>query len=84
MWGTAKKYTMTTKEKFKQLKAMDIRAKSDAKRAELDIQFEALAREDPAGFENAVMESAQKTLDDAKALKIKEYGKSNRNSRNDR
>jgi predicted Zn-dependent peptidase len=63
---------MTTKEKFEQLKALDIRAKSDAKRAALDIQFETLAKEDPAGFENAVMESAQKTLNDAKVLKIKE------------
>ena len=63
---------MTTKEKFEQLKRLDINVKSASKRAELDIQLEALAKEDPEGFEKAVMESAQKTLSNAKALKIKE------------
>jgi hypothetical protein len=63
---------MNTKEKFEQLKELDISAKSESKRMELDKQFEALAKEDPEGFENAVMESARKTLDDAKILKIKE------------
>jgi hypothetical protein len=63
---------MTTKEQFGQLKELDIKAKSESKRAALDIQFEALAKEDPEGFENAVKESARKTLDDAKILRIKE------------
>jgi hypothetical protein len=63
---------MTTKEQFEQLKEMDINAKSDSKRVALDMQFEALAKKDPEGFENAVKESARKTLNDAMILRIKE------------
>jgi hypothetical protein len=70
--GIIKNEKMTTKEKFEQLKILDISSKSESKRAELDIQFELLAKEDPEGFETAVLESARKTLDDAKILRIKE------------
>ena len=63
---------MTTKEKFENLKMRDINAKSDAERDKFHIEFEKLANEDPKGFEKAVMESAKKTLSDAKELKIKE------------
>ena len=63
---------MTTKEKFENIKMRDINAKSDFEREKLNIEFEKLANEDPEGFETAVMESARKTLSDAKELKIKE------------
>jgi len=63
---------MTTKEKFEDIKMRDINAKSDVERDKLHIEFEKLANEDPAGFEKAVMESARKTLSDAKELRIKE------------
>jgi len=63
---------MTTKEKFEDYKMRDINAKSDYEREKLHIEFEKLANEDPEGFETAVMESARKTLSDAKELKIKE------------
>ena len=63
---------MTTKERFENIKIRDINAKSDAERDKLHVEFEKLANEDPVGFEKAVMESASKTLSDAKDLKIKE------------
>lgn len=63
---------MTTKERFEKLKEMDINTRSDAGRARLDAGFEQLADEDPEGFEKAVMESARKTLNDARILKVKE------------
>ena len=50
----------------------DINAKSDSEREKLHVEFEKLINEDPDGFEKAVMESAKKTLADAKELKIKE------------
>ena len=61
-----------TKEKFENIKMCDINAKSDAEREKLHIELEKLSNEDPEGFENAVLESARKTLSDAKELKIKE------------
>jgi hypothetical protein len=63
---------MTTKERFESLKEMDINARSDAAHAKLDAGFEELANEDPEGFEKAVMESARRTLNDARMLKVKE------------
>jgi hypothetical protein len=63
---------MTTKEKFEQLKQLDIKAKSDTERNKLDADFERLANEDPEGFEAAVIASAKQTLNDAKTLKIKD------------
>jgi len=63
---------MTTKEKFEDIKMRDINAKSDSEREKLHVEFEKLINEDPDGFEKAVMESAKKTLADAKELKIKE------------
>ena len=50
----------------------DINAKSDSEREMLHVEFEKLANEDSEGFEKAVMESARKTLADARELKIKE------------
>lgn len=63
---------MTTKEKFENLKMRDINAASDLERDIIHIELEKLADQDPEGFERAVMESARKTLADAKELKIKE------------
>lgn len=63
---------MTTKEKFEELKALDINAKSNAEREKINVEFERLADSDPAGFEAAVLASARKTLADVKALKVKE------------
>ena len=63
---------MTTKEKFNELKMRDINAKSDSEREKFHIELEKLANEDPDGFENAVIESARKTLSEIKELKIKE------------
>ena len=63
---------MTTKEKFEDIKMRDINAKSDSEREMLHVEFEKLANEDSEGFEKAVMESARKTLADARELKIKE------------
>jgi len=63
---------MNTREQFEKLKELDINAKSDAERAEITRELEKLANSDTAGFESAVMASARQTLEDAKALKIKE------------
>ncbi|GHT57475.1 DUF5053 domain-containing protein [Bacteroidia bacterium] len=63
---------MSTKEKFEQLKELDINAKSDAERERLTVDFERLATEDPKGFQAAVTASVKQTLADAKELKIKE------------
>jgi len=63
---------MTTREKFENLKMRDINAISDLERDKIHIEFEKLANDDPDGFEKAVMESARKTLADAKELKVKE------------
>jgi len=63
---------MTTKEKYENLKNRDIKAKSETERNKIHLEFENLANEDPEGFEKAVMESARKTLSDAKQLKVKE------------
>ena len=67
-----KNIIMTIREQFENLKELDINAKSDAERAKISRELEKLADSDPNGFEAAVMASARKTLDDAKALKIKE------------
>ena len=63
---------MTTKDKFENLKELDISSKSKAQRAKINLELEQLADSDPKGFESAVMASARKTLEDAKALKVKE------------
>jgi len=63
---------MTTRDKFEKLKELDINSKSKTQRAKINLELELLANRDPEGFESAVMASAQKTLEDAKALKVKE------------
>lgn len=63
---------MTVKEKFEQLKWLEINAKTDAEREKVLIELAQLADNDPNGFKNAVMESARQTLENAKALKVKE------------
>ncbi len=67
-----RKEKMTTQEKFEELKARDLAAKSDKQRMEIDKEFERLADSDPEGFETAFMASAKGTLERAKQLKIKE------------
>lgn len=63
---------MTTKEKFERLKELELKAKSNKELGKIQIEFERLAGEDPVGFETAFIESARRTLEDAKTLKIKE------------
>jgi tRNA(Ile)-lysidine synthase TilS/MesJ len=63
---------MTTQEKFEKLKELDINAKLDSQRAKINIELEQLADSDPEGFETAVLASARQTLENVKALKIKE------------
>ena len=67
-----KNIAMTTKEKFEQLKEREINAKSNVERTQIDAELELLADKNPVEFEAIVMESARKTLADAKALKLKE------------
>ena len=63
---------MTIREKFEELKWAEINAKTDAEREKVLIELGKLADSDPDGFSNAVMASARQTLEDAKALKVKE------------
>ena len=63
---------MTTQEKYEELKNRQIYAKNDAEYETATIEMEKLADKDPEGFETAVMASARQTLEDAKALKVKE------------
>ena len=63
---------MNTKQQFEHLKELDINASNDAERLEISKKLEKLADSDPAGFEAAVMASAQQTLDSAKSLKVRE------------
>jgi uncharacterized protein (DUF1778 family) len=72
MARTKNTMTMTVKEKFEQLKWLEINAKTDAEREKVLIELAQLADNDPNGFKNAVMESARQTLENAKALKVKE------------
>jgi len=65
-------YNMTTQEKFAKLKELDINAKLDSQRTQISVELEQLADSDPEGFEAAVMASARQTLEDAKALRVKE------------
>jgi len=63
---------MTTKEKFEQLKALELNSKSNRAIEKIQLDFERLAMEDPRGFEEAFLESAKRTLSDVKQLRIKE------------
>ena len=63
---------MTTREKYEELKNRQINAKSDAEYEAATIEMEELGDSDPIGFEEAVMASARQTLENVKALKIKE------------
>jgi len=63
---------MTTQEKFEKLKELDINATLDSQRTQISVELEQLADSDPEGFEAAVMASARQTLEDAKALRVKE------------
>jgi len=63
---------MNTKERFEQLKELELNARSDKERAKVQQEFDRLATEDPDGFEDAYIESARSTLHKAKRLKIKE------------
>lgn len=66
---------MTTKEKFEELKELELKAKTNKELNRLHLEFEKLADSDPNGFEAAFMESAKKTLQAVKHLKIKEQMK---------
>ncbi len=63
---------MTTKEKFEQLKALELKAKSKKELELVQLEFDKLADVDPEGFEKAFIESARKTLNDIRILKVKE------------
>lgn len=64
--------TTMTKEKFGRLKEMELNARTDKDRSKIQKEFDRLAAEDPEGFEDAFIESAQSTLYRAKKLKIKD------------
>ena len=66
---------MTTKEKFEELKELELNAKTNKELNRLHLELEKLADSDPNGFEVAFMESAKKTLQAVKHLKIKEQMK---------
>jgi len=63
---------MTTKEKYEELRNRQIDAKSDAEYEAATFEMEELGDSDPTGFEEAVIASARQTLENAKALKVKE------------
>ncbi|MDO9633511.1 MAG: DUF5053 domain-containing protein [Paludibacter sp.] len=63
---------MNTKEKFEQLKELELNSHSDKELAKIQKEFDQLATEDPDGFEDAFIESARSTLQKAKKLRIKE------------
>ena len=63
---------MTTKEKFEQLKELELKTTSNRELIKIQAEFDALANADPVGFEDAFMESAMQTLHAVKKLKIKE------------
>jgi hypothetical protein len=63
---------MTAKEKFEQLKNLDIQAKSDIERDRIGVDLERMYEEDPEGFEQVVKESMQQTLREARELRVKE------------
>jgi hypothetical protein len=63
---------MNTKEKFEYLKSLELNARSNKERAEIQIAFDRLASEDPVGFEDAFIQSARTTLFNIKKMKIKE------------
>ena len=67
-----KTINMTIRNEFERLKQLDINAKSNAQRAKINLELKQLADSDPEGFESAVMASARQTLEDTKALRIKE------------
>jgi len=63
---------MTTREKFEQLKELELKAKTKKELNSIQIEFDHLATADPEGFEDAFIESAKHTLKAVKQLKIKE------------
>lgn len=67
-----KQKTMTTREKFESLKELELKTRSGKELEKIQLEFEKLAKEDPEGFEDAFIESARRTLRDARQLKIKE------------
>ncbi len=63
---------MTTKEKFDQLKELELKAKTKKELDSIQLEFDQLATADPDGFEDAFIESAKQTLKAVKQLKVKE------------
>ena len=63
---------MTTKEKFEQLKELELKAKTKKELDSIQLEFDQLATVDPDGFEDAFIESAKQTLKAVKQLKVKE------------
>jgi hypothetical protein len=63
---------MTTKEKFDQLKELELKAKTKKELGSIQLEFDQLATADPDGFEDAFIESAKQTLKAVKQLKVKE------------
>jgi hypothetical protein len=63
---------MTTTEKFELLKEKELAARTSKELTAIHAEFDELANADPAGFEQAFLDSARSTLRHAKQLKIKE------------
>ena len=63
---------MTTKEKFEQLKEAELNARTNRELEKIQKEFDRLAEEDPMGFEDAFIESAQQTRLAVKQLRVKE------------
>lgn len=63
---------MTTFEKYKELQKREINARSNEEIDAIRKEMTKLADDDPRGFEEAVILSARRTLEDARQLKVKE------------
>jgi hypothetical protein len=64
--------TMTTQEKFEQLKNREMNAGTESEYREIQVAMEKLADADPEGFEQAVLASMRRTRQKAQNLRIKE------------
>lgn len=63
---------MTTKDKFEELKKLEMRVGSESEYQAIRSEMEKLADSDPEGFEQAVLASMRLTRQKAKNVRIKE------------
>ncbi len=66
---------MTTLEKFNELKEKELSARNTKEQKAVDAEFDTLFKEDPEGFEAAMVENMKETLAEAKRLRMKEQMK---------